>query len=99
MLIWKVKDVTYKIKVTRSFDKKLSNLPKLFNLTKEEAQEVLEEITFAMNELQKHGELPIEYADHVLERKPWIGYNEFHVLDDLLVVYFKVEYYYLRNQS
>ena len=31
------------------------------------------------------------YYDHKLTDEPWIGFNEYHILNDLLVVYYKVD--------
>ncbi|MDR1013069.1 MAG: type II toxin-antitoxin system YafQ family toxin [Lactobacillales bacterium] len=31
------------------------------------------------------------YYDHTLKCEPWSGYREFHVMDDLLVVYYKID--------
>jgi mRNA interferase YafQ len=41
--------------------------------------------------LAEVGKLPSAYQDHLLVDRPWGGFNEFHVLDDVLVVYYKVE--------
>lgn len=81
----------YTLRTTKIFDKKLKNLQALFALTDSETKEVVNEIRELMRELQENGSVPKEYQDHVLEKAPWIGYNEFHVLDDLLVIYFKIE--------
>lgn len=81
----------YKLKTTKNFNKKLQNLQQLFNLTKSDTKEIISEIKEVMLELEKTGSIPTEYQDHKLTRAPWTGYNEFHVLDDLLVIYFKIE--------
>lgn len=32
-----------------------------------------------------------KYTDHNLLREPWTVYHEFHVLNDLLVIYYQVD--------
>lgn len=81
----------YKIKTTRLFDKRFANLGKYFKLNNEEIKEAIEAIKFSMKELQSYGELPDAYSDHTLSDEPWTGFNEYHILDDLLVIYYKVD--------
>lgn len=81
----------YHLKMERSFSKRMDELGKIFSLNHSEAQEAREVILDAMEILEKGLSLPQEYDDHKLKREPWIGFNEFHVLDDALVIYYKVE--------
>lgn len=81
----------FKIKSTKLFDKRFANLGKYFDLSTDDINDAIEAIKFSMLELRKHGQLPEEYDDHVLEDAPWTGFNEYHVLDDLLVIYYKVD--------
>jgi len=81
----------YVLRRTTNFDKRLKNIKKIFNLTDKETVEILDELRELMITLQETGYIPEEYQDHVLEKKPWRGFHEFHLLDDMLVVYFKIE--------
>lgn len=81
----------YHLKLEHSFKKRMDNLEKIFNLSPVDAQDAREAILDAMENLEKNGLLPEEYDDHKLTRMPWIGYNEFHALDDTLVIYYKIE--------
>lgn len=81
----------YIIKTTKLFDKRLANLNKYFALTDDEVKDAIESIKYSMIELRNNGVLPEEYDDHPLKVAPWTGFNEYHVLDDLLVVYYKIE--------
>ncbi len=81
----------YKIKTTHLFDKRLANLGKYFKLSNDEIIDAIESIKFSMLELRNTGNLPEDYDNHILKDEPWTGFNEYHVLDDLLVVYYKVE--------
>lgn len=81
----------YEVTTTKLFDKRLANLKKYFSLTTNEATEALENIKFSIRQLKENGELPIDYQDHVLKDDPWVGFNEYHVLDDLLVVYYRID--------
>ncbi|WP_460022994.1 type II toxin-antitoxin system mRNA interferase toxin, RelE/StbE family [Lactovum odontotermitis] len=69
----------------------MDNLAALFGLTIEQATEVRDTIIDAIEFLALGEKLPEYFLDHVLQREPWSGYHEFHVLDDLLVVYYKVD--------
>lgn len=77
----------YTLRTTKIFDRKLKNLQTIFGLTDSQTREIIAEIKELMIELQETGTVPAQYQDHLLKREPWIGYHEFHVLDDLLVIY------------
>lgn len=81
----------YEIKSTAVFDKRLRNLKQLFNLSDRDYLEAIQEIKATMRLLENGGSLPEVYFDHELRDEPWRGFREYHVLDDLLVVYYKVE--------
>ena len=81
----------YIIKTTKLFNKRFANLSKYFKLSDDNIKDAIESIKFSMIELRDTGVLPEEYDDHVLEDEPWIGFNEYHILDDLLVVYYKID--------
>lgn len=83
--------MSYTLKTTRLFDYRLKNLQRLFQLDESDTREVTQEIKYIMAELLVHGKVPDEYLDHELTDEPWIGFRELHILDDLLVVYFKVD--------
>jgi len=84
--------MSYTIVRTKAFDRKLKGLNKYFPKTSQsDLNEVRLAILDAIELLQINGELPDGYNDHVLTRQPWRGFNEFHALDDILVVYFKVD--------
>lgn len=91
----------YKIRTTQLFDKRFANLKKIFDLTDDEARDAIESLKYTMLLLQQYGKLPHNddnsndpngpYYDHKLTDEPWSGFNEYHILGDLLVVYYKVE--------
>ena len=94
----------YKIKTTKLFDKRFANLKKIFDLSDDEATDATETLKYTMILLQRDGNLPSNkddfdnindpngpYYDHKLTDEPWIGFNEYHILNDLLVVYYKVD--------
>ncbi|WP_265484634.1 MULTISPECIES: type II toxin-antitoxin system mRNA interferase toxin, RelE/StbE family [unclassified Lactobacillus] len=91
----------YQIKTTKLFDKRFANLKKLFNLTQDEANDAIESLKYTMMLLQQNGKLPRNgnsstdpdgpYYDHKLTDEPWSGFNEYHILGDVLVVYYKLE--------
>lgn len=81
----------YRVKTTRLFDHRLKNLKNIFNLSDADTLEAVQDIKFTMKQLQRQEILPKEYDDHKLEDEPWIGFNEYHIFNDLLVVYYKVE--------
>jgi len=83
--------MVYEIRLEKSFIKRMDNMAKLFNLENAEAQEVRETIVDAIGLLSLGKSLPEDYADHKLEREPWYNYHEFHILDDLLVVYYRID--------
>ncbi|MDR1473349.1 MAG: type II toxin-antitoxin system YafQ family toxin [Lactobacillales bacterium] len=86
-----IEKVSYAIRTTSVFDKRLKNLQSYFNLTNQEAKEAIKTIKETMILLKKDGFLPKEYDNHDLTKEPWRGFREYHVLDDVLVVYYKVE--------
>lgn len=81
----------YEITSTKLFDKRLANLKKFFDLRDDQVEEAKENIKFSIRLLKKGIPLPEEYDDHVLKDEPWINFNEYHVLNDLLVVYYKID--------
>lgn len=81
----------YKIKMEKLFIKRMDNLGKLFHLSNADTSDARETIIDAIANLADGKELPEGYNDHILEKEPWIGYHEFHVFSDLLVVYYKVD--------
>ncbi len=81
----------YTITTTKLYDKRFANLGKYFALTDDEIKEAIDDIKYTMIALKKDGVLPQEYADHVLVDAPWTGFHEYHILSDLLVIYYKVD--------
>lgn len=81
----------YRVKTTRLFDHRLKNLKHIFDLSDTDTLEAIEDIKFTMKQLQYKGKLPKEYDDHELDDEPWVGFNEYHIFNDLLIVYYKVE--------
>lgn len=77
------------IRETSRFKRHMRTLPERLALSKAQAKEAMDEILNAIALLKETGTLPAEYgyALHRLEREPWVGFMEFHVLDDVLVVY------------
>ena len=83
--------IPYDIRTTSAFDKRLKNLQSYFDLTNQKAKEAIKTIKETMILLKKDGFLPKEYDDHDLTKEPWCGFREYHVFNDVLVVYYKVE--------
>lgn len=91
----------YQIRTTKLFDRRFANLKKCFGLKDDETRDAIEAIKYTMILLQRDGKLPHNkddsndpngpYYDHKLTDEPWIGFNEYHILGDLLVIYYKVE--------
>ncbi|EHN58999.1 type II toxin-antitoxin system mRNA interferase toxin, RelE/StbE family [Oenococcus kitaharae] len=81
----------YEIKIEDHFDKQMSSLNKLTPYGDKRNKEVREEILDSIDILEDQGSLPDSYRDHILTDRPWTGFHEYHILDDLLVVYYKVE--------
>ncbi|MFT8413056.1 MAG: type II toxin-antitoxin system mRNA interferase toxin, RelE/StbE family [Oenococcus oeni] len=81
----------YEIKIEDHFDKQMSSLNKLTSYGDKRNKEVREEILDSIDILEDQGFLPDSYQDHILTDRPWTGFHEYHILDDLLVVYYKVE--------
>lgn len=79
----------FTIKTTNRFDRHLATLDKRLGLNFDEIMSVIEEIKVAKDILKEFGTLPQEYVYylHRLEDEPWAGFMEFHVADDVLVVY------------
>jgi mRNA interferase YafQ len=69
----------------------MSNIATLFHLSENEARMARETILFAIELLANGDALPSGLHDHALNREPWNGYREFHALDDLLVVYYRID--------
>ena len=84
-----MKSTNYIVVATKRFDRHLDNLDMRLNISKEEARLAIAEIKEAVRLLAELGTLPDEYGFklHVLEKEPWVGFMEFHALDDVLVVY------------
>ena len=81
----------YEIKFSKRFLKDIENLQFDFNLSKQEIRMAKNEIFDAVDMLAENGTLPAEYFDHELKERPWVGFNEFHVFCDLLVIYFRID--------
>ncbi|WP_348636163.1 type II toxin-antitoxin system mRNA interferase toxin, RelE/StbE family [Lactobacillus sp. ESL0703] len=69
----------------------MDDLQSIFKLTHSEAVEVRNTIIDAIEMLSENQILPVEFDDHILQREPWRDFHEFHVLSDLLVVYYKID--------
>lgn len=82
--------MTYEIRRTSQFKRHLNTLTKRLKLSKSEARETVIEIQEATKILAETGTLPAEhgYMLHELEHEPWLNFMEFHVSNDVLVVYF-----------
>lgn len=82
--------MTFEIRKSSIFARHLNSLSKRFHLSKPEALLVLDEIEEATKLLAEYGTLPDEYGYnlHTLRDEPWLGYMEFHIADDILVLYF-----------
>jgi mRNA interferase YafQ len=81
----------FAVTLEATFVKRMDNLARLFKLSLSDANDCRDTIIEAIEILSTGQNLPTYLKDHVLEKEPWTGYNEFHVLDDLLVVYYKVD--------
>ena len=81
----------YKLISTKIFDKRLRNLKRILRLSDSDVKEAIEEIKYTLSELQQNGTLPPEFSPHELTDDPWKGWQEYHILDYLLVVNLKVE--------
>ena len=80
--------MSYKVVPSKLFTRHLKNLSSRLNLSRQAALEVIFEIKEAIKLLEEHGTLPEGYQLHELEKEPWLNYMEFHILEDVLVVYF-----------
>jgi len=81
----------YEVRLQKSFIKRMESLAAVFGLSEEAAKDARIAIIDAIEYLAAGEPLPENYSDHELKREPWSGYHEFHVLDDLLVVYYRVD--------
>lgn len=81
----------YQIKMEKAFVKRMNNLEAIFHLSHADAVDARETIIDAIADLQQGTSLPVELSEHILKKEPWIGFHEFHVLADLLVVYYRVD--------
>ncbi|MDR0300298.1 MAG: type II toxin-antitoxin system YafQ family toxin [Streptococcaceae bacterium] len=74
---------------TKIFDKHMSQLTKRFGISNSEALEIVHEIREVKKVLREQATLPksLGYQLHRLTDAPWTGYMEFHVADNILVVY------------
>ncbi|MBJ7688724.1 type II toxin-antitoxin system mRNA interferase toxin, RelE/StbE family [Weissella confusa] len=81
----------YRVRLTDEFKRDMKKLPCLIKgkglVLREVKQEIKETIDLLINE----GVLPEEYNDHTLERRPWSGINEYHVFNDVLILYVRVD--------
>lgn len=78
----------YQISVSSNFWKSAKSLRKKY--TKEEYLQIVTELRESMLLLAYDGKLPQEFLDHPLKRTPYIGFNEYHIYDDdVLVIYSK----------
>lgn len=75
----------YQVKISREFWKSGEFLKEIYG--KHEYKEILREIKETILTLSETGVLPENYNDHVLEHAPYISFNEYHVREDVLVVY------------
>lgn len=58
----------------------------------EQYAEIINEIKESILILSNDGILPKEYDDHLLVKTPYIGFNEYHLYDDdVLVIYHRFE--------
>jgi len=82
----------YKVLSSKRFDRHLNTLDTRLNLSKEESRAAIIEIKEAIKILKEKGTLPDElgYKLHILEKAPWVGFMEFHALEDVLVVYVEI---------
>ncbi|MGO3357647.1 MAG: type II toxin-antitoxin system YafQ family toxin [Bifidobacterium crudilactis] len=69
----------------------MNNLSSLLKIRQEDVIAVREAIIDCIEALSIGEALPEYCNDHRLTGEPWAGYREFHVLDDVLVVYYRIE--------
>ncbi|WP_125546801.1 type II toxin-antitoxin system YafQ family toxin [Levilactobacillus lindianensis] len=79
------------VRLEKTFVKRMDSLSNLFQISNEEATEIRDTIIDTIELLANGEELPDVYSDHELSQDPWTGYREFHVMDDMLVIYYKIE--------
>ena len=77
----------YTVVSTKNFQRHLKTLRTRLRLSDDEIAEFQENLWSVLEHYQETGDIIGGYDDHFLVNKPWIGYREFHVLDDVLVVY------------
>lgn len=83
--------LVYEIRLEKDFVKRMDDLKRLFDLSDRELVDVRETIIDAIEVLSTGEPLAAEFKDHQLTGEPWTGYHEFHVLSDLLVIYYKID--------
>jgi mRNA interferase YafQ len=85
------RQIKWAVSKTRIFDRQVGSIATRFHMDRQEMIEIYEEISFAQSLLEEFGTLPDEYhfRVHELTKEPWRGFMEFHVADDVLVVYAK----------
>lgn len=81
----------YEVLFEKSLVKRMDNLQNMFNLSSVDTMDARMTIMDAVEILAMGKELDSGLDDHKLLREPWIGYHEFHVLNDLLVIYYQVD--------
>ena len=81
----------YEVRFEKSFVKRMDNLQSMFNLSSVDTMDARMKIIDAVEILAMGKELDSAFDDHKLLREPWTGYHEFHVLNDLLVIYYQVD--------
>ena len=76
----------YEVRFEKSFVKRMDNLQSMFNLSSVDTMDarMITRYVFEILVIEKN-------TDHKLLREPWTGYHEFHVLNDLLVIYYQVD--------
>ena len=76
----------YEVRFEKSFVKRMDNLQSIFN------QSTVDTIDARMITRYVFEILAIEkYTVHKVLKKLWSEYHEFHVLNDLLVIYYQVD--------
>lgn len=69
------------------YQKHLRTLRTRLKLTDKQILEVLEELEQIKDYYESDHELPGYLEAHVLEKAPWTGFWEIHVMDDVLLVH------------
>lgn len=81
----------YEVRLERTFIKRMNSLSSLLKIRQEDVIAVRETILDCIEALSIGEALPEHCNDHRLTGEPWAGYREFRVLDDVLVVYYRIE--------